>query len=128
MEFVKLQKGNDLGNNYLYLTGEGNSTKDSLIVKDGELCVVRFPDETIQTVVIKYASFSGSVGDHGRSYDVSSSTPGFNVQFRGLQFWTSLDQVEVEKDWATKRDPISIKQQLTNNALPNSVTVKETSD
>ena len=121
MEFVKLQKGNDWGNNYVYLNSDGATSRDRLIVKDGELCVVRFPDETIQTVVIKHVSFSGSVGDHGRSYDVTSSIPGFHVQFRGLQLWISLDQVEVEKDWATKRGPISIRQQLANNALPNSV-------
>lgn len=103
-QWIHLEMGNDWGFNYYALKARDEGGYDdrsqALKLTEGEKVRVRFPDKTVEEVVLKVREETESVSDHGHSSDVTSNIYFFDHESRGLNFEVSIADVEVERAWA----------------------------
>lgn len=103
MKYIKLQRHNDWGVYYLALPGKGllksfASVKNAAKIPEGKTVRIRWPDGSETAETVTYKSFTGSVSDHGHSYDTKSMIPGILYASRGLTNWIPLNEVEVAEE------------------------------
>ncbi len=103
MTWTKLQRYNDWGAEYFALPGKGlseygtSSLRDYAIpFVDGMRVGVKWPDGTTTSETVKLKNVHTTVGDMGKSYDVSYPLAGFEASTRGASQWYPLDSVEVD--------------------------------
>lgn len=101
MSWVKLERGNDWGYEYFSLPGKSKTqhgtcdSKNALKYTEGGRIVVKWGNGVLESVDIVHRQFSDRVNDHGHSYDVAYTLPGFEASHRGTVQWYPLDAVEV---------------------------------
>jgi hypothetical protein len=102
MGYIRLERYNDWGTNYLSLPGEGTSGpfrtanfKNAIKVQDGQLVHVRWPDNSQTIETIAHHEFRSSYGDHGHTYEARYKIPGFEVDSHGIKQFVPLDHVDV---------------------------------
>jgi len=94
--WVRLERGNDWGKEFLMLPGGNRGDKsDAIQFMEGERIEVRWPDGSVTTEVVVIQQFYTTVSDHGHEYPVQYEIAGVRVVDRGLSCWVPLDQVEI---------------------------------
>ena len=99
--WVKLERGNDCGREYLALPGKARDAKGmsdikyGITFKEGDEVRVRWPngEESVERIVNH--AFSSQVRNRGRVEDVTYTMPGFDFAVRGVKQWIRLDAVEI---------------------------------
>jgi hypothetical protein len=97
--WIKLQRGNDWGTEYLAIQALDDrgfaSRRRSVPLKEGAQVRVRWPDGTTETLSVVMKTFRGTVSDMGHDSPTRSELPGVHLSSRGMHVWVCLDEVEV---------------------------------
>jgi hypothetical protein len=102
VNFVRLEKHNDWGHDYLSLPGQGlqgqwqtANAKLGLRFANGQVVRVRWPDGTLTQERVVLQEYEATVSDHGHSYSVRGTRPGVETTTHGVVHWTWLADVDV---------------------------------
>lgn len=109
-EWIRLEEGDDWGTKYVAIKALSGSfqtanAKRGLNIKAKEKCSIRWPDGTIEEVVLLLRCEVNEVSDMGYDYKVECFVPGFKYSVNGLQVWVELTKVEVRREWAEAHSP-----------------------
>lgn len=109
MEYLRLKKGNDWGNEYLAIEPKDEwgmaKAERGIKFRDGESVRVRWPDGHEEAVNVRLHWETVTVGDHGHDYQVTYSYPVVQAWLHGREVFVPLADLEVEAEWARARCP-----------------------
>ena len=100
--YIRLERHNDWGVDYLSLPGKGlspygtaNAKTYGIQFRAGQSVRVRWPDNTQTTETVALRTVCDTVYDMGHEYPVSFQQPGVETSVRGTVHWTPLADLDV---------------------------------